>query len=76
METIFKTDKNGNQRYTSIRVEKLRDGTANIIKATGVVECQKIKFQRYALKSKVDYLIQAKISMLYVIGINLYNSKT
>ena len=25
METIFKTDKNGNQRYTSIRVEKLKD---------------------------------------------------
>ena len=38
METIFKTDKNGNQRYTSIRVEKLEDGTANIIKATGVVD--------------------------------------
>ena len=38
METIFKTDKNGNQRYTSIRVEKLDDGTANIIKATGVVD--------------------------------------
>ena len=38
METIFKTDKNGNQRYTSIRVQKLKDGTANIIKATGVVD--------------------------------------
>ena len=38
METIFKTDKNGYQRYTSIRVEKLKDGTANIIKATGVVD--------------------------------------
>ena len=36
METIFKTDKNGNQRYTSIRVEKLKDGTAEVAIDRGV----------------------------------------
>lgn len=37
METIFKTDKNGKQRYFNIHVERLSDGTANIIKKTGMV---------------------------------------
>jgi len=37
METIFKTDKNGKQRYFDISVEKIPDGTANIIKKTGMV---------------------------------------
>ena len=37
METIFKTDKNGRKRYVNISVEKLPDGTANIIKKTGMV---------------------------------------
>jgi len=37
METIFKTDKNGKKRYFGISVEKLSDGTANIIKKTGMV---------------------------------------
>jgi len=37
METIFKTDKNGKQRYFDISVEKMPDGTANIIKKTGMV---------------------------------------
>jgi ATP-dependent DNA ligase len=37
METIFKTDKNGKKRYFDISVEKLSDGTANIIKKTGMV---------------------------------------
>ena len=38
METIFKTDKNGRKRYVNISVEKLSDGTANIIKKTGMVD--------------------------------------
>ena len=37
METIFKTDKNGKKRYFDISIEKLSDGTANIIKKTGMV---------------------------------------
>jgi len=37
METIFKTDKNGKKRYFDISVNKLPDGTANIVKKTGMV---------------------------------------
>lgn len=37
METIFKTDSNGRQRYFDISVEKLPDGTAQIVKKTGMV---------------------------------------
>jgi DNA ligase-1 len=37
METIFKTDKNGRTRYVDISVQKMSDGTANIIKKSGLV---------------------------------------
>jgi DNA ligase-1 len=37
METIFKTDKNGKKRYFDISVEKMSDGTAQIVKKTGMV---------------------------------------
>lgn len=41
METIFKTDARGRQRMFNIRVERLRDGTANIVKTTGLVDGKK-----------------------------------
>lgn len=41
METIFKTDARGRQRMFDIRVERLRDGTANIVKTTGLVDGKK-----------------------------------
>ena len=37
METVFKTDSKGRKRYIIIDVEKLDDGTANIIKKSGLV---------------------------------------
>lgn len=37
MDTIFKTDANGRERMFEIHVEKLKDGTANIVKTTGLV---------------------------------------
>ena len=37
METIFKIDSKGKKRYVIVEVEKLDDGTANIIKKTGLV---------------------------------------
>ena len=37
METIFKTDSKGRQRYVNISVQKMSDGTANIIKKSGLV---------------------------------------
>jgi DNA ligase-1 len=41
MDTIFKKDANGRERMFDIRVERLRDGTANIIKTTGLVHGKK-----------------------------------
>lgn len=41
MDTIIKTDAQGRERTFDIRVERLRDGTANIIKTTGLVEGKK-----------------------------------
>jgi len=41
METIFKTDSLGRQRMFDIRVDKLPDGTANIVKTTGLVDGKK-----------------------------------
>lgn len=41
MDTIIKIDSLGRERMFNIRVEKLRDGTANIIKTTGLVDGKK-----------------------------------
>lgn len=37
MERIVRDDKNGRQRFTDIRVEDLGNGTADIVKVTGIV---------------------------------------
>lgn len=37
MDRIIRDDKNGRQRFTDIRVEDLGDGTADIVKTTGIV---------------------------------------
>lgn len=42
MDTIIKTDALGRERMFDIRVERLRDGTANIIKTTGLVDGKRI----------------------------------
>lgn len=41
MDTIIKTDAHGRERMFDIRIERLRDGTANIVKTTGLVEGKK-----------------------------------
>lgn len=41
MDTIFKTDAHGRQRMFYISVERLSDGTANILKTTGLVDGKK-----------------------------------
>ena len=37
MERLIKQDKHGNDRYIDIKVEDLKDGTADIVKISGVV---------------------------------------
>jgi len=46
MERLIKKDKNGTERFTDIRVENLQDGTADIIKNTGVVGTDKVSTSR------------------------------
>lgn len=41
METLFKTDARGRKRMFDIRVEKREDGTADIVKTTGLVDGKK-----------------------------------
>lgn len=41
METIIKTDAHGRERMWAIRVDRLNDGTANIVKTTGLVDGKK-----------------------------------
>ena len=41
MDTIIKTDAHGRERIFNIRVDRLRDGTANIVKTTGLVDGKK-----------------------------------
>ena len=42
-QTLFKIDKNGRQRVFKVSVEELADGTANIVKETGLVDGKKIQ---------------------------------
>lgn len=41
MDTIIKIDAHGRERVFDIHVERLRDGTANIIKTTGLIDGKK-----------------------------------
>ena len=51
MERLIKKDKHGNERFTDIRVEDLKDGTADIVKSTGVVGTEKISVSRLNVKT-------------------------
>jgi hypothetical protein len=46
MERLIRGDKNGKQRYTDIHVEDLGDGTADIVKTSGVVGSDKCTVSR------------------------------
>jgi ATP-dependent DNA ligase len=51
MERLIKKDKNGRERFTDIRVEELDDGTADIVKSTGVVGTDKVSVSRTNVKT-------------------------
>ena len=51
MERLIKKDKNGRERFTDIRVEDLEDGTADIVKSTGVVGTDKVSVSRVNVKT-------------------------
>jgi ATP-dependent DNA ligase len=51
MERLIKKDKHGSERFTDIRVENLKDGTADIVKSTGVVGTDKVSVSRVNVKT-------------------------
>lgn len=51
MERLIKKDKNGTERFTDIRVEDLGNGTADIVKTTGVVGSEKVSVSRTNVKT-------------------------
>ena len=51
MERLIKKDKNGAERFTDIRVEDLGNGTADIVKTTGVVGSEKVSVSRTNVKT-------------------------
>ena len=46
MERLIKKDKNGAERFTDIRVEDMKNGTADIVKTTGVIGSEKVSVSR------------------------------
>ena len=54
MERLIKIDKNGRERFTDIRVEDLGDGTADIIKSTGVIGTENVSISRTNVKTGYD----------------------
>lgn len=51
MERIIREDKNGRQRFTDIRVEDLGNGTADIVKTSGMVGSDKVIESRTNVKT-------------------------
>jgi ATP-dependent DNA ligase len=57
MERLIKKDKNGRERFMDIRVEDLGDGTADIVKSTGVVDTDKVSVSRTNVKTGYEKAI-------------------
>ena len=61
MERLIREDKNGRKRFTDIRVEELSDGTADIVKTSGMVGSEKVIESRTNVKTGYEKaLIRAR----------------
>ncbi len=58
MERLIKKDKNGSERFTDIRVEDLGNGTADIVKTSGIVGSDKFTESRTNVKTGYDKAIK------------------
>ena len=52
MERLIKQDKYGHDRYIDIKVEDLKDGTADIVKTSGIVGSDKFSESRTNVKTR------------------------
>ena len=63
MERLIKKDKNGRERFTDIRVEDLKDGTADIVKVCGVVGSDKMTESRTNVKTGYEKAVNRAMTM-------------
>jgi DNA ligase-1 len=63
MERLIKKDKNGRERFTDISVEDLGNGTADIVKITGVVGSEKVMTSRTNVKTGYEKALKRAQTM-------------
>lgn len=63
MERLIKKDKNGRERFTDIRVEDLKDGTADIVKVCGVIGSDKMTESRTNVKTGYEKAVNRAMTM-------------
>ena len=63
MERLIRKDKTGNERFTEIHVEDLGDGTADIVKTTGVVGSEKVSVSRTNVKTGYEKALKRAQTM-------------
>ena len=51
MERLIKRDKHDHERYVDIKVEDLKNGTADIVKVSGIVGSDKFSVSRTNVKT-------------------------
>ena len=63
MERLIRQDKHGNDRYIVIKVEELKDGTADIVKISGVVGNEKFSESRTSVKTGYEKALKRAQTM-------------
>jgi len=63
MERLIRQDKHGNDRYIDIKVEELEDGTADIVKISGVVGNEKFSESRTNVKTGYEKALKRAQTM-------------
>ena len=63
MERLTKNDKNGRERFVDIHVEDNGDGTANIVKTTGVVGSDKTQVSKTLVKTGYEKACARALTM-------------
>ena len=63
MERLIKQDKHGNDRYIDIKVEDLKNGTADIVKISGIVGSDKFSESRTNVKTGYEKALKRAQTM-------------
>ena len=63
MERLIREDKNNRERFTDIRVEDLNDGTADIVKTSGMVGSDKVTESRTNVKTGYEKALKRAQTM-------------